>query len=135
MNKFQKTLGGLTLATGIALFGIQNYDEIGRTLQKTTNYVERKVNKVSDSIFIADAKFNDYKGEWEPYTVQPEDGKSPIWKVSRKCTKELGANSEHWREQIKKYNKSQKIELTKPLQVGNRFYVPIDCKCQSYGKK
>jgi len=93
------------------------------------------LGRMTDSVFTADAKFNDYKGKWKPYTVKPEDGKSPVWKVSRKCTKELGANSEHWREQIKKYNKNQKIDLTKPIHVGDMFYVPADCKCQSYGKK
>jgi len=103
-------------------------------------YGRSTMDKMTDSVFTTDAKFNDYKGKWEPYTVKLEDGKSPVWKVSRKCTKELGANSEHWREQIKEYNKDKeidgkKIDLAKPLHVGDRFYVPADCKCQSYGKK
>jgi len=116
----------LGTTTGI---GIANYDVI-----------DKKIGKITDSIFVADAQFRDYKGVWEPYTVKSEDGMSPIWKVSRQCTRELGANSEHWREQIKKYNKDKKIDgkkidLTKPLEVGDSFYVPKDCGCSAPSKK
>jgi len=132
MNKFQKTLGGLTLVTGIALFGIQNYDEIGRTLQKTTNYVGRNVNKVSDSIFTADAKFNDYKGEWEPYSFHGED--KNMYNVGLRCVKKLGANGEHWRNQIEDYPKNKGINWTR-LQHGDSFWVPKECDCSVRYKK
>jgi hypothetical protein len=92
---------------------------------------------IVDSFFRAESKFNDYKGEWEPYTIKSGDGISPVWKLSGTCRKKLGANTEHWREQIKKYNESKGIKLG-IVHIGDTLWVPKDCNCggpSSYAKK
>ena len=130
-NRFGIKQAALSAAIGSALVSGLYTTDIGR---KTKDYAEGKAIGAYE-LFLGDPKFSNYKGKWESYTVQSEDGISPIWKAARSCTKKLGANSEHWRNQIMDYNKNQGIDLAKPIHVGNRFYVPADCKCKSYGKK
>ncbi|MCX6814634.1 MAG: hypothetical protein NTY20_03230 [Candidatus Aenigmarchaeota archaeon] len=112
-----------TLLGGTAAFGIGNYDRI-----------EKKIESFNiDSIFAADAKFNDYKGEWEPYSFHAED--RTMYNVGLRCVKKMGANGEHWRNQIADYPKNKRINWGK-LQNGDSFWVPKDCDCSApYRKK
>ena len=102
--------------------GVANYD-----------IIDKKIEKITDSVFAADAQFRDYKGEWEPYSFRGED--RTMYNVGLRCVKKLGANGEHWRNQIGDYPKNKGIKWGS-LEDGDTFWVPKDCDCSApYRKK
>jgi len=120
---FKKAFVGLCAFSVFTLGGFPNLRSIEDNIQEKAIYVSQKAGYVA---FGPDLTLDNYKGGWEPHTITKEDGVSPVWKISKGCTREKGFSSEIWRNLILAYNQERGIS-TDVVHLNDRIWIPKGC--------